>query len=66
MELVLQQLEENIPIASIRILLQKRTDLNFSHAQINAMRVKAALSLSLGDMSSPAERLMRQLEADVK
>jgi hypothetical protein len=65
MELVLQQLEEMIPTASIQILLQKRTDMNLTPAQTNAVRLKAALSLSLGDMSSPAEQLMRQLGADV-
>jgi hypothetical protein len=64
-ELALQQLHQlNIPIASIRALLETRTDTSFTCDQINAIRTKAQLTLVLGDVSSPAEQLMRKLEAD--
>jgi hypothetical protein len=63
-ELALQQLQLNIPIASIRALLEERTDTSFTYDQINAIRSKAQLTLVLGDVSSPAERLMRNLEAN--
>jgi hypothetical protein len=63
-ELVLQQLQMNIPIAAIQALLEKRTDTNYSYDQLTAIRTKAAHTLVLGDISSPAEQLMRKLEAD--
>ncbi len=63
-ELVLQQLQMNIPITAIQALLEKRSDTNYSYDQLNAIRIKAAHTLVLGDISSPAERLMRKLEAD--
>jgi hypothetical protein len=63
-ELVLQQLQLNIPIAAIQALLEKRTDMDYSYDQLTAIRTKAAHTLVLGDISFPAERLMRKLEAD--
>jgi hypothetical protein len=39
-ELVLQQLEENIPIASIRALLLRRTDTSLSYQQLSFLRKK--------------------------
>ncbi len=62
-ELVLQQLQMNIPVASIRALVEKRTDTNLTYHQIKAM-CKAGQSLVLGNNSSPAERLIRKLAAD--
>jgi hypothetical protein len=59
-ELVLQQLQMNIPIAAIQALLEKRTDSNYSYDQLTAIHAKAAHTLVLGDISSPAERLMRK------
>jgi hypothetical protein len=50
-ELVLQQLQMNIPIAAIQALLEKRTDTNYSHDQLTAIRTKAAHTLVLGDIS---------------
>ena len=64
-ELVLEQLQTNIPIASIQALLQTRSETNLTYHQIAAIRRKAANTLVLGgDISSPAERLMRKLESD--
>ena len=64
-ELVLEQLQMNIPIASIQALLQTRTETNLTYHQIAAIRCKAANTLVLGgDKPSPADRLMRKLEAD--
>jgi hypothetical protein len=63
-ELALQQLQANIPIAAIQALLEKRTDTNLTYDQVTALRTKAARTLVLGDISSPAERLMRKLESD--
>jgi hypothetical protein len=62
-ELVLQQLQMNIPVASIRALVEKRTDTNLTYHQIKAM-CKAGQALVLGNNSSPAERLIRKLAAD--
>jgi Lhr-like helicase len=63
-ELVLQQLQMSIPIAAIQALLEKRTDTNYTYKQLTAIFTKAAHTLVLGNISSPAERLMRKLEAD--
>jgi hypothetical protein len=63
-ELVLQKLQMNIPIAAIQALLEKRTDTNYSYDPLTAISTKAAHTLVLGDISSPAEQLMRKLEAD--
>jgi hypothetical protein len=62
-ERVLEELQLNIPVAAIQALLEKRTDTNLSYHQLMAIRKKAAHTLVLG-VSSPAERLMRNLQAD--
>jgi hypothetical protein len=58
---VLEELQLNIPVAAIQALLEKRIDTNLSYHQLMAIRKKAAHTLVLG-VSSPAERLMRNLQ----
>jgi hypothetical protein len=54
-ELVLDQLQMNISIDSIRALLERRTDTKFTYDQVTANHTKAAQTLVLGGSSSPSE-----------
>ena len=70
LELIIQQLQHNIPIACIQALLLERTDTNLSRGQVNALRltqdqvnVLRGVSVVGGGSDTPAERLLLHLQS---
>ena len=71
LELIVQQLQHNIPVACIQALLLERTDASLSRGQINALRLTQDQLNVLRDVTvvvggatnTPAERLLLHLES---
>ena len=63
MELIVQSLEKNIPVAAIKELIRSRSGVNLSKAQLNNLRRTTVLGKDMADLS-PAERLIHNLRSD--
>jgi hypothetical protein len=70
LELIVQQLQNNIPVACIQALLLDRTDTALSRGQIRALRITPDELNNLRDVTvvggtsnTPAERLLRHLQS---
>jgi hypothetical protein len=63
LELIIQQLKHNIPVACIQALLRERTDTVLTHGQINALRLNDSVTGEsvVGPGDTPAERLLCHL-----
>ena len=71
-DLIVQQLRHNIPVACIQALLLERTDTALSRGQINALRwtpdqLKSVRDVTVvgGTSKTPAERLLQHLKSTV-
>jgi len=71
LELIVQQLQHNIPVACIQALLLERTDTSLSRGQVNALRLtqdqlnvlRGVTVVGGGATDTPAERLLLHLQS---